>query len=214
MGPHYSRLSVQNKQQVTKNFELSKVAFRNDDAYPTYWVNIPTIGDIEEAGIIGGNFAISQEEMRGLFDPIIDKIIDLIKEQVTLVSVGTDIVNSILLVGGFGESEYLYQRVYAWASRYQIQVIQPRDASTAIVRGAVLKGLEPKFGPSKTEILRRARRSYGVPTSAPYIQSVHSPEDVFIHPESGQQLVRNQVSWFIRRNDIVTDEQTFSKLDI
>ena len=76
-------------------------------------------------------------------------------------------MNSILLVGGFGDSEYLYKRVVAWASPYNIQVIQPSDASTAVVRGAVLKGLEPKVGPERTNIVRRARRAYGVSGSTP-----------------------------------------------
>ena len=199
MGRHFSKLSPQNKQQVTKNFELAKIAFRNDESYPTYWVGVPTVGDIEEVDIVAGQFPISREEMKSLFDPIIDQIIELIKGQIILVSTGREVVNSILLVGGFGESEYLYQRVHEWALKYDIQVIQPRDASTAIVRGAVLKGLEPKTGPSKTEVSRRARRSYGVPTSKQFIPGVHSPEDLFVDPESGQQLARNQVSWFIRK---------------
>ena len=199
MGQHFAKLSPQNKQQVTKNFELAKIAFRNDESYPTYWVGVPTIGDIEEVGIVGGQFPVSREEMKSLFDPVIDQIIDLIKGQITLVSTGKEVVNSILLVGGFGESEYLYQRVHDWALKYDIHVIQPRDASTAIVRGAVLKGLEPKAGPSKTEVFRRARRSYGVPTSKQFIPGIHNPEDMFVDPDSGQQLARNQVSWFIKK---------------
>ncbi|KAL9027583.1 MAG: hypothetical protein Q9180_007310, partial [Flavoplaca navasiana] len=51
-------------------------------------------------------------------------------------------VNLVVLVSGFGEFDYLYQRVTMWASRTQIRVLQPREAATAIVRGAALKGLE------------------------------------------------------------------------
>ena len=162
MGQHYGKLSIVNRQQVVKNFETTKVAFRDDPAQPAFYINIPTIGNLEEAGIDGGNFEITREEMKSLFDPIIDRIVVLIQAQVMTVSTGPQQVNSILLVGGFGESEYLYKRVYAWASQYNIQVIQPREASTAIVRGAVLKGLEPKAGPEKTQVVRRARRAYGV----------------------------------------------------
>ena len=162
MGAHFANLSVVNRQQVVKNFETTKIAFRDDPAQPAFYINVPTIGNLEEAGIDGGNFEITREEMKGLFDPIIDRIIVLIQAQVMSVSTGPQQVNSILLVGGFGESEYLYKRVYTWASQYNIQVIQPREASTAIVRGAVLKGLEPKAGPDKTQVVRRARRAYGV----------------------------------------------------
>ena len=209
MGSHYAKLSSNHVQTVMKNFEPVKIAFRNDDNYPTYWINIPTVNDIEDAGVVGGNFAVSQQEMRDLFDPVVGKIIDLIKDQIQLSTTGTETINSILLVGGFGESEYLYQCVSDWASKWEIQTIQPRDAATAIVRGAVIKGMEPTSGPSKSEVLRRARRSYGVPTNRPFIPHVHSAEDAYIDPDSNQRLARNQVSWFIRKNDLVSDEQTF-----
>ena len=209
MGAHYQKLSPQHIQQIMKNFEPVKIAFRDDNNYPTYWITVPTVGDIEEAGVVGGNFAVSQQEMRDLFNPVVDKIVDLIKDQIQLSASGTEVINSILLVGGFGESEYLYKCVSEWASKYDIQTIQPRDASTAIVRGAVLKGMEPTSGPSKSEVLRRARRSYGVPTNRPFIPGIHNAEDMYMDPDSSQRLARNQVSWFIRKNDLVSDEQTF-----
>ena len=199
MGPHYSGLSIVNRQQVVKNFETTKIAFRDDPAQQTFYVNVPTIGDLEDAGVYGGNFEITREEMRFLFDPIISQIIELIVNQVVTVSSGPQQVKFILLVGGFGESEYLYRRVDAWASQYKIQVIQPREASTAIVRGAVLKGLEPKTGPAKTEIVRRARRSYGVPTNQPFIEGKHLEKDMYFDKETGQKLAKNQISWFIRQ---------------
>ena len=165
MGPHYSKISVVHRQQVVKNFELTKIAFRDDPAQGRFYVNVPTVNTLPAARIDGGQLEITHEEMRSLFDPIIDQIIVLIQAQVMGASQGPQAVNSILLVGGFGNSEYLYKRVVAWASPYGIQVIQPSDASTAVVRGAVLKGLEPKAGLEKTQIIRRARRAYGVSES-------------------------------------------------
>lgn len=198
MGVHYSKVSIVHRQQVVKNFELTKIAFRDDPVQPNFYVNVPTVGNLEDAGVYGGNFEISRLEMKALFDPVIDKIIRLIRDQVMAASVGPQQVNSILLVGGFGESEYLYQRVLKWASQYNVQVIQPREASTAIVRGAVMKGLEPKAGPDKTEVVRRARRSYGVPTNQPFIEGKHLEEDMYYDKETGHKLARNQISWFIR----------------
>lgn len=198
MGLHYSQISVENRQQVVKNFETTKVAFRDDPAQETFYVNVPTVDSLEDARVYGGNFEITRAEMKLLFDPIIDKIIDLIQAQIMMVSTGPQQVNSILLVGGFGESEYLYKRVYAWAFPYRIQVIQPREASTAIVRGAVIHGLEPKAGPQRTEVVRRARRSYGVPTNQPFIEGKHQERDAYYNPETGIKLARNQISWFIR----------------
>ncbi|MCJ1376934.1 hypothetical protein MMC17_000024 [Xylographa soralifera] len=209
MGNHYGSLSGPNRQQVVKNFETTKIAFRDDPAQTRFYVNIPTIGNIEDAGVYGGNFEITREEMRSLFDPIIEQVLALIRAQVMAASTGSQSVNCILLVGGFGESEYLYNRTFTWASQYDIQVIQPREASTAIVRGAVMKGLEPKAGPERTEIVRRARRSFGVPSTEPFIEGKHLEQDRFIDPASGKVLARHQISWFIRKNQIMPDDATF-----
>ena len=209
MGTHYSSLSFVHRQQVVKNFELTKIAFRNDPSQEHFYVNVPTVSDLEEAGVFGGNFEISRTEMKALFDPIIDQVLALITSQAMTISTGPQAVNAILLVGGFGESEYVYQRIYAWAYNYNIQVIQPREASTAIVRGAVMRGLEPKEGPQKTEVVRRSRRSYGVLINQPFIEGKHHLEDAWREPETGQLLAKNQVSWFIRRNQEMTDESAF-----
>ncbi|KAI4283379.1 MAG: hypothetical protein L6R38_002191 [Xanthoria sp. 2 TBL-2021] len=194
MGSHYATLSSVHRQQVIKNFEAAKVAFRNEPEQEDFYVNLPTVGDIEEAGVHSGNLLISRAEMRSLFDPVIDRVLDLINVQVNTVSS----VNLIVLVGGFGESEYLYQRVLMWASRAQICVLQPRQAATAIVRGAVLKGLETA-GISKTQIVRRARRWYGVTVNETFVEGKHLPEDRCPNIDTGQILARNQVRWFIQK---------------
>ena len=228
MGSHYGKLSWPNRQQVVKNFETTKIAFRDDPAQKTFYVNVPTIGNLEEAGVYGGNFEITREEMRSLFDPVIEQVLVLIRAQVMAASAGSQSVNRILLVGGFGESEYLYKRTFAWASQYGVQVIQPREASTAIVRGAVMKGLEPKAGLERTEVVRRARRNFGVPSTQPFVEGKHLEQDKFIDPASGTVLARDQISWFIRKvsifscccttalkklqNQIMPDDATFSKL--
>ncbi|CAF9934329.1 MAG: hypothetical protein HETSPECPRED_009185 [Heterodermia speciosa] len=216
MGHHYGNVSLVNRQQTVKNFESTKTAFRDDPSQKTFYVNVPTVGTLEDAGVYGGNFEITREEMRTLFDPIVDQIIQLIGLQVQTISQGSSQqqgapvrVNAILLVGGFGESEYLYQRVQSWATQLGIQVIQPREAATAIVRGAVMKGLEPKEGP-KTQIVRRARRSYGVPVDHPFIEGKHHEQDAMYQSQTGQKLARNQISWFIRKGQVMADDQTFN----
>ena len=204
MGNHVERLTVNSFQQVVKNFELCKVAFRNDPAIPKFYVNVPTIGDLEDAGIYGGMFEITLEEMQKLFEPVVSQVLELIRAQVMAVSTGDHRANSILLVGGFGESEYLFERVRGWANPCGIQVLQPREASTAIVRGAVIRGLEPSTGPSNTQIVRRARRSYGVPTNQAFIPGKHAEIDMHIEKETSEKLARNQISWIIRKASLQT----------
>lgn len=194
MGSHHADLSPSHRQQVIRNFEATKMAFRDEPDQEVFYVNLPTIGDIEEIGVYSGNLQITRADMRGLFDPTINRIIDLISAQVLLVSH----VDLILLVGGFGESEYLYQRILAWANRALIRVLQPREASTAIVRGAVMKGLEA-VGSSKTQIARRSRRWYGVTVNELFVEGKHLAEDRYPNVDTNQVLAKNQIRWFIEK---------------
>lgn len=199
MGTHYQTVSDVNRQQTVKNFEIVKLAFRGDPNQKLFYVNVPTVGSLDEARVYGGNLEITLEEMQSLFDPVVKQTIALLDAQVKMATRDSHQVNSILLVGGFGESEYLFQRVKSWANPQGIQVIQPREAATAIVRGAVLKGLETSTTSEKAQIVRRARRSYGVPVNQPFIAGKHLEQDAFTDRHTGQKLARDQISWFIRK---------------
>ncbi|KAL8758145.1 MAG: hypothetical protein Q9184_004013 [Pyrenodesmia sp. 2 TL-2023] len=194
MGSQYPLLPAVVRQQAVKNFEAVKIAFRDDPLQQIFYINLPGIGDIVEARVESGNFQISREEMRELFNPIIDRIVSLIATQIKAVLV----INTILLVGGFGESEYLYQRLLSWTSGISTRILQPRKATTAIVRGAVIKGLE-KAGFSKTKITRRVRRWYGVIVNESFVDSKHRLEDRCLNMDTGQVLAKNQIRWFIKR---------------
>lgn len=194
MGSYYKTISPLHRQQAVKNFEATKAAFRDDPEQEAFYVNIPTVGDIEDAGVHSGNLHITRTDLRSLFDPAVSRTLDLIKAQ----SNELPSIDLILLVGGFGESEYLYQRILAWACKFQIRVVQPREASTAIVRGAVLKGLEAS-GYSKTQISRRARRWYGVTINESFMEGKHLAEDRHLNLDTGQVHARGQIRWLIKK---------------
>ena len=197
MGSAYDSMSLMHKQQIAENFETSKMAFRDDPSKPTFYVNVPTIANLLNAGVVDHQFEISRDEMRSLFDPVVKKILELVQEQVQLASDGTNKVTAILLVGWFGESEYLYIRIRAWASPMGIQVLQPRDAATAVVQGAVLKVLEARTGKA-IQLARRARWSYGIPTKEVFVEGRHVEIDAERDRNTGMKIAQNQVRWFIR----------------
>ena len=200
MGHRYEKLSILHRQQVVKNFESSKIAFRDDENCPKFYVSVPGQSDIPEAGVYDGSFEITRDEMRTLFDPIIWRVIQLIQGQAELAATQYRGVNLVLLVGGFGESEYLYQRTRAWATPLGIQVLQPRDAATAVVQGAVLRGLEPKEAKAevKTKLSRRARRCYGVVTKQDFNPDNHWEQDSWFDPVTHKKYARHQIHWFIK----------------
>jgi uncharacterized protein (UPF0254 family) len=71
--------------------------------------NIP---NDDAAGIREGNLVVMSEEIEQVFENVITTIIFLIREQIEMVQVsGISKVSAILLVGGFGGSEYLYTKI-------------------------------------------------------------------------------------------------------
>jgi hypothetical protein len=60
MGGHYDALRPAHRQQVVKNFETAKIAFRDAPGQHKFFVNVPTVDEIKEAGVEGGHFEISR----------------------------------------------------------------------------------------------------------------------------------------------------------
>ncbi|CAH0044717.1 unnamed protein product [Clonostachys solani] len=114
------------------------------------------------------------EDFKILFDPVIDKIEQLVQDQVSEVEQreGSSI-STIMLVGGFGSSPYLNERLEIWCKQRNIRLKTPWSGGwSAIVRGAVLRGLEGSIVKEK-----KCRRHYGYALSHPYYPSLHAGYD-------------------------------------
>lgn len=67
-----------------KKFEEElKRGFTDSDEDDVIYCPVGGIPDDPIAGIDGGDLVISREEMKAIFDPVIDKIIPLVKNQVS-----------------------------------------------------------------------------------------------------------------------------------
>lgn len=168
--------------------------------------------------------------MAEIFDPVVKQVIDLIAQQVqssndidgrNKVSVCPYILKAtsraknsqgqtILLVGGFGESKYLFRKVEEWAhgQSRSIRVINP-DFSwaplllrftfsttliqsyswSAVVRGAVL------YGVGGIVHTRKLKQHYGVTMKAHFIPGIHNEARAYIDPFDGRKLVSHNVEW-------------------
>ncbi|RAL02598.1 uncharacterized protein BO80DRAFT_492317 [Aspergillus ibericus CBS 121593] len=83
---------------------------------------------------------------------VTDQILSLVRQQITdaQTETGSQIITRIILVGGFGDSEYLRK---AFRDTFELQekimITVPDNPQAAIVQGAVLRGLEvTRFEPS------------------------------------------------------------------
>ncbi|KAG6172017.1 hypothetical protein E4U11_006690 [Claviceps purpurea] len=126
-----------------------------------YYVNFPLarLKDNENHGLASNTWAISGKVLSRIFEPLIADILKMIEHQVQEVRLkrpGKG-VSGIFLVGGFGSSNYLMQRVKDHFPK--IQVLQPSDAWAAIVKGAVLSKLPSQVAVVKTgETILRDQR--------------------------------------------------------
>lgn len=76
----------------------------------------------------------------------------------------------------------------------------------AVVYGAVTKGIEQVFeGHARGT---RIRRHYGVSTSQPFSSFRHSEEDAYSDPFDGEKKAGKQMSWLIRKGDLLLPGQS------
>lgn len=105
------------------------------------------------------------------------EIIDLVKGQIK----STDSKpKAVLLVGGFGQNNYLKQRLRS--SLKGVEVLQPPNAWAAIMRGAVMMGLSRR-SPTLTSVnvtSRSARKHYGIELNVRYKERQHNAARKYI----------------------------------
>ncbi|CAG8601144.1 13543_t:CDS:2 [Rhizophagus irregularis] len=99
---------------------------------------------------------INFEDIKSMFDPVVGKIIRLIRGQLNS---SKNKCSVIFLVGGFSESKYLQMRIKEEFGKLVPSIIVPKQPITAIVRGACDYGLE-----MSTIIDRTLKYSYGFET--------------------------------------------------
>ena len=162
---------------------------------------IPVCGlpDNERLGILRGRLALKGTDLAAIFEPLIIEIISLVKHQIE--SAGLPI-RAVLLVGGFGASNYLKGCLRERLDS-GVLVLQPPNAWQAVVQGAVIKGLA-NCAPNTCMTLhvesRKARRHYGMELGANF--------DLDLHQDLAQQKYWCEfygcwrvtcMHWFIKR---------------
>ncbi|EXM07044.1 hypothetical protein FOIG_03642 [Fusarium odoratissimum NRRL 54006] len=169
------------------------------DVEPDETFNIPVAGlaNNKSLGISRGRFALKASDVNKIFEPVVLEVIRLVKDQITASNVP---VQAILLVGGFGSSNYLKERLRAAID------------GSAIVQGAVLKGLarsSPDCAVVKVEN-RKARKHYGTEWSVRWDEKSHGnlKSERYWCGLDGCYKVR-VMEWFITRGSTVSENDPY-----
>jgi molecular chaperone DnaK (HSP70) len=132
---------------------------------------VPGLANNEQLGIRRGRYIIKLAEMEDIFEPIILKVIKLVQGQMLATKKK---IRAVLLVGGFGQNNYLKDRLRSFFDK-NIEILQPTNSWTAVVRGAVMMGLahaDAKLA-SVGIVSRAARKHYGIELSSRYDPALH-----------------------------------------
>ncbi|KAI0011688.1 actin-like ATPase domain-containing protein [Xylariaceae sp. FL0662B] len=199
--------------------EFVKRSF-NEDEHQEVNVPFPGLPDDEEARLDCGFLVLTAAEIKDIFEPVVQEVCDLVQGQVNGLRSKGGIVSGIILVGGFGQSDYLYRRLKAHftsaapppyterpthattsleSENPNIEVMQPLYAWTAVVRGAVLRGLEGNM-----VVSRKARMHYGTSYATVYDETKHSVSERYWSPLWERWMVSDRMQWHIAKGEAIS----------
>ncbi|GIJ81658.1 hypothetical protein Asppvi_000157 [Aspergillus pseudoviridinutans] len=195
--------------EFMKKFEIIKRDFGNSDEETTFELPLnmtvanpdPEFFDEEERLVL-----ISSADLRSIFDPVIEQIVSLVRQQIADArkETGKDIINRIVLVGGFGDSEYLRKAFRtSFGSTGKITITVPDSPQAAIVQGAALRGLEGLQSTTK-----RCRRHYGFSWGNRFRAGIDSERNAYYDSYSGKKMVSGIMKWMIAKGATYTDNYT------
>lgn len=194
------RISPITLEEMTKAFiETHKPNFGDeDDEDNGIYFTIPGVllrngpEFLNSIGAEDGYLYFSYEELkREVFEPVIDRISDLITKQLEYKESKRP-MNAMFMVGGFSQSRYLEKRLREkFAGKIELISVAPRG-ELAIARGAVLLGVEPDLISQ-----RIAKRTYGIRTRAIFDDKIdreehRSPERTYCDVRFMPIVTKNQ----------------------
>ncbi|KAL3954718.1 hypothetical protein ACCO45_010281 [Purpureocillium lilacinum] len=144
-----------------------KADFRNNGQ--KWAVDVGIEAEFPEAGIEEGYMTFTNEEILQCFEPVVNRILELVRNQIIAIQAQNRTLQNILVVGGFGASEYLFQQIKLHVPpQFQSKVVRPMDSVAAIVKGAVTAGITERIITHRV-----ARRHYLMATLQPFKEGYH-----------------------------------------
>ncbi|KAF8253057.1 hypothetical protein K440DRAFT_274852 [Wilcoxina mikolae CBS 423.85] len=201
VGPtQYSQLRERDKKYMMSDFELGiKPLFR----YPSgrsekHVIDLRGVRDDIPNGIHDESITLKPKELNKIFSPTCLEVQQLVERQ--LRGTPEKKTKAVLLVGGFGESVYLFEQLQAKFARTKTtKILKSERAWSAVCRGATHWGLERcKNGVAIIES-RKSRYNYGIIRTAPVDPRDASREGPFT-VETGCQI-----DWLLKKGDEIMD---------
>ncbi|KAL8926022.1 MAG: hypothetical protein Q9208_003163 [Pyrenodesmia sp. 3 TL-2023] len=173
-----------------------KADFRNNGQ--KWAVDVGIEAEFPEAGIEEGYMTFTNEEILQCFEPVVNRILELVRSQIIGIQAQNRLLQNVLVVGGFGASEYLFQQIKLHVPpQYQSKVVRPMDSVAAIVKGAVTAGITERVITSRV-----ARRHYLMATLQPFKEG-HHPEQYRVPSLDGKDRCKYTRQIFVQKGQRV-----------
>ncbi|KIW05008.1 uncharacterized protein PV09_04165 [Verruconis gallopava] len=173
-----------------------KADFRNNGQ--KWAVDVGIEAEFPEAGIEEGYMTFTNEEILQCFEPVVNRILELVRNQIIAIQAQNRGLQNILVVGGFGASEYLFQQIKLHVPpQFQSKVVRPMDSVAAIVKGAVTAGITERIVTHRV-----ARRHYLMATLQPFKEG-HHPEQYRVPSLDGKDRCKYTRQIFVQKGQRV-----------
>ncbi|KAI9802131.1 MAG: hypothetical protein M1833_002052 [Piccolia ochrophora] len=173
-----------------------KADFRNNGQ--KWAVDVGIEAEFPEAGIEEGYMTFTNEEILQCFEPVVNRILELVRNQIIAIQAQNRLLQNVLVVGGFGASEYLFQQIKLHVPpQFQSKVVRPMDSVAAIVKGAVTAGITERVITSRV-----ARRHYLMATLQPFKEG-HHPEQYRVPSLDGKDRCKYTRQIFVQKGQRV-----------
>ncbi|KAF2261817.1 actin-like ATPase domain-containing protein [Lojkania enalia] len=174
-----------------------KADFRNNGQ--KWAVDVGIEAEFPEAGIEEGYMTFTNEEILQCFEPVVNRILELVRNQIIAIQAqNRSLQQNVLVVGGFGASEYLFQQIKLHVPpQFQSKVVRPMDSVAAIVKGAVTAGITERIVTHRV-----ARRHYLMATLQPFKEG-HHPEQYRVPSLDGKDRCKYTRQIFVQKGQRV-----------
>ncbi|KAL9606121.1 MAG: hypothetical protein Q9179_000691 [Wetmoreana sp. 5 TL-2023] len=192
-------------EEAMKRFEVTVKRSFAGNPNDEFLIPVPGLKDSVINGVRRGRLRLTGSDVRAIFEPVIKEIIVLVNGQIDATKAQ---VTAVLMVGGFSQNVYLRDRIRQAVAKRGIEVMQSPNGWTAVVRGALMKGLASTNSNFTAVNIRgrSARKSYGIAMGVPFRESEHDTDRRYWDLFEGRYLIQ-AMAWFIRKGETVEENK-------
>ncbi|KAL8719795.1 MAG: hypothetical protein Q9225_003230 [Loekoesia sp. 1 TL-2023] len=113
-------------EEAMKRFEVTVKRSFNGNPDEEYQIPLPGLSDNIANGVHRGRLCLTGSDVSNIFKPVIREVIKLVNGQIDATEAH---VKAVLLVGGFGQSSYLRDRIRQAVTKRGVEVMQSPNGS-------------------------------------------------------------------------------------